>query len=138
MKFHGSLDRVLSTIAAGYNAGCSKILIPFTTRSHRYLKALNSVGFITTFTVVRHKVKSNVLFYAQVFLSFPLGEKTISSYRLYLKPSMRVFISHHGLRKLESFNFGGCVLLSTPTGFKTHHECLQSRSGGLVAAAIYG
>lgn len=96
---------------------------PKTKLTIAFLNILWNEGFILGYKI--ENSDSNLL---KIFLKYKKGDPVINSIKFVFKPSRNIYYSVLQLWKLDSKK--NLIILTTPKGLMTAHECKKTQTGG--------
>lgn len=96
---------------------------PKTKLTISFLNILWDEGFILGYKI--NNLDSTLL---KIFLKYKNGSPVINSIKLIYKPSRQIYYSVAQLWRLDSKK--SLIILTTPKGLMTTHECKKTQTGG--------
>ena len=96
------------------------------------LSVMQNYGYVESFSVSGEKNKS-----IDVILRLFNGKKTLNSFKLYSKPSRRLYRTKEELRKMIKYSEYSLLIVSTSKGVMSAGEAVKLGIGGEVLCEIF-
>ena len=97
------------------------------------LNIAKQAGYVKDYNVVESDGKKNI----EVWLKIIAGKKVINDFKLFSKPSRRIYENVDELKKRYSYNPYSLCIVSTSKGIMIVNDAIENNIGGEVLCEIF-
>ena len=97
------------------------------------LEIAKQAGYVREYSVVESEGKKSI----EVLLTVAAGRKVVNEFKLFSKPSRRIYEDVNELKKRYSYNPYSLCIISTSKGVMRTDEAIKNNIGGEVLCEIF-
>ena len=90
-------------------------------------------GYVKDYRIIEDNGKKNI----EIWLMVVAGKKVVNTFRLFSKPSRRIYENVNELKKRYSYNPYALCIISTSNGVMKIDEAISNNIGGEVLCEIF-